>query len=43
VLLDAAFRRVGIGRALGAVGGADSAIYTLDFAAPRPGSAPAPR
>jgi uncharacterized protein YkwD len=35
VLLDDAFRRVGVGRALGTVRGALTAIYTLDFAAPR--------
>jgi uncharacterized protein YkwD len=35
VLLDGAFRRVGIGRAVGAIGGSSSAIYTVDFASAR--------
>ena len=36
VLLDGGFRRVGIGRAIGALGGATSAIYTVDFASRAP-------
>lgn len=35
VLLDGGFRRIGIGRAVGALGGASSAIYTVDFASAR--------
>ncbi|HEX7292541.1 MAG TPA: CAP domain-containing protein [Conexibacter sp.] len=35
VVLGAGFRRVGIGRATGWVGGESSAIYTVDFASAR--------
>lgn len=35
VLLDGAFQRVGIGRAVGSLFGAESAIYTVDFASAR--------
>ena len=35
VVLGASFRRVGIGRTTGWVGGASSAIYTVDFASAR--------
>lgn len=35
VVLGASFRRVGIGRATGSIGGASSAIYTVDFASAR--------
>jgi len=35
VVLGASFRRVGIGRATGWIGGKSSAIYTVDFASAR--------
>jgi len=35
VVLGAGFRRVGIGRTTGSIGGASSAIYTVDFASAR--------
>jgi uncharacterized protein YkwD len=35
VLLDAGFRRIGVGRATGTLSGAPTTIYTVDFAAPR--------
>lgn len=35
IVLGASFRRVGIGRTTGTVGGMSSAIYTVDFASAR--------
>jgi uncharacterized protein YkwD len=35
IVLGASFRRVGIGRTTGSIGGASSAIYTVDFATAR--------
>jgi uncharacterized protein YkwD len=35
VLLDGAFRRIGVGRAVGSLFGTTSAIYTVDFASAR--------
>ncbi len=35
VLLDGGFRRIGIGRAVSALDGTSSAIYTVDFATAR--------
>lgn len=35
IVLGAGFRRVGIGRATGSIGGAPSAIYAVDFASAR--------
>jgi uncharacterized protein YkwD len=35
VLLDGRFRRVGIGRAGGRLGGTNAAIYTVDWASAR--------
>lgn len=35
IVLGTSFRRVGVGRATGSIGGAASAIYTVDFASAR--------